>query len=232
MIEKCFIISKEKNKKEMENFKMKKFLIVMIIALVAVGSIFAADVAKTENTSKVTLGVSAGVDDKVAQIFGRGEYFKGVASEYGFTLDVRGDYKVTDKLSVTGIFSWDVLTGRSFKARVDHFAHYADVPVKNETTHYLGLFAGVSYDLFKIGPVTINGSIGPEFDLNLSTGKFDGLVAAGLKASYPVSEKVDVDLTFRGGVAYLVDGDFVKRSAEADTIYTNNKVTLGATYKF
>lgn len=211
---------------------MRKIIIVMIIALVAVSGIFATDVAKTEETSKITLGVSAGIDDKVAQIFGRGEYFKGVGSKYGFTLDVRGDYKVTDKLSVTGILSWDVPTGIDLKVRYDRFAHYSDVTVENETAHYLGLFAGVSYDLFKIGPVTVNGSIGPEFDLNLLTGKFDGLVAAGLKASYPVSDKVTVDLTLRGGVAYLIDGDFVKSEEGYDFTHTNNKVTLGATYKF
>lgn len=203
---------------------------VLVVALVAMTCIFAVDAQAS--ASKLSVGGSVGINTKATDLFGRGDYYRARGSQTGFTINARCDYKVTEDLSVTGILCFDHLFKNAFKYKEDFFAWYEHVDLPNVSNNFIGLFAGVSADLFTVGKVTVTGSVGPEFEIDLKTGKFDGLVTGVLKASYPVSDKVTVDLTYKGGVAYLVDNEFVKRLSELGFVYTDNVGTVGATYKF
>ena len=116
--------------------------------------------------------------------------------------------------------------------KADYHALYATVERTTNVSYYLGLYLGASYNLFSIGKVSVNVSGGPEFLVNLKTGKFDGLVSAAVKASYPITDKITIDLTLRGGVAWLLDGEITKGTDDYALYSSNNKAVLGATYKF
>lgn len=205
---------------------MKKFIITLMIVCLAIGSIFALD------TTKLSVGASFGTTARAVNLLGRGDYEKVNVRYSGFTMDVRGDYEISEDFTAVAILSWDIPSTVVMRAKVDFFAHYAEVFKVNSTNHYLGLYAGASYNILKSGKFVLNVAVGPEFDLNLNTGKFDGLVAGVVKASYGVTDKITVDVSVRGAVVYLLNGDIVKSTDEYDMFASTNKVVVGATYSF
>ena len=223
-------LNKNDNIKNGEFFKMKKFFITMLVTLVVLTSVFAVD-AQAES-SKWSVGVGFGTTAKAVNLLGRGDYEKVNTRYTGFTMDVRGDYQFTDDLSGVAILSWDIPSVIRVNHKEDFFAHYAEFIKVNDVNHYLGLFVGVGYNLIKADKLTVNVSGGPEFDLNLNTGKFDCLVAVGAKVSYAVADHFTIDASVRGAVAYIFNGEVVKSTDLFDMYASTNKVTLGATYKF
>lgn len=208
---------------------MKKFLTILVVALVAMTCVFAID------ASKISVGVSAGFAEDTVIALGRGEYNKVRADAYGFDLAVRGDYALTDDSAVTAVFNWNILMKMVLSEKTDFFALYRSQKFDNADVHYLGLAVGYTKAFKVTDAIKIAVTAGPEIKLSCDDGKADVGLKGIIKASYAfASVPVTVDFSLAGSSYFVKDGKWYHDYHTDDfrTYFINDTITVGATYQF
>lgn len=207
---------------------MKKFLIFLLVAVVAVTSAFAID------ASKISVGVSTGVVDEVTQFFGKGDYYRFRVNEYGFNLAVRGDYELSESTSVTAVLDYEIISHGSGYHKTNFLAaYYQDFKGQIDDDHTIGVTVGTS-KTFGIGKgIDLTVTVGPEFEVSCTSGEVDLGAKGIIKGSYLIPEgNLSVDLSVTGGVYVIKDGDFFwDFSTDTHVIVpTHNAIAVGLTY--
>ncbi len=208
---------------------MKKFLTILVVALIAMTCVFASF-----DANKLSVGVNAGMSNEAVEVLGKGTFIYGHFGHYGFDLAVRGDYQLNDALTLTAIVDWSMPHWMRSYGRIDFFAlNTKAVVTKLDIEHQLALMVGATkgFDLGK--KFSLDLTAGPEFKISLTDGKIDLGVKGVIKTNYALSDKVDLNVSVVGAYYFLVDGDWFYLDTEEISAYLfGNTVTAGVTYKF